>query len=56
MTRKVVEDVRRVLEDAAYRQEMVEHNYEMAKRFFSYSVLRRNMRTLITNITGLDDL
>ena len=56
LTRKVVEDVRRLLEDKSYRHETVEHNYDMAKRFYSYSVLRRSIRTLITNITGLDDL
>jgi mannosylglucosylglycerate synthase len=56
LTRKVVEDVRRLIENPKYREECVEHNYEMAKRFYSYSVLRRSIRTLITNITGLDDL
>ena len=56
LTRKVVEEVRRLLEDPSYRDETVEHNYDMAKRFYSYSVLRRSIRTLITNITGLDDL
>ncbi len=56
LTRRVVEEVRRLLEDENYRREVMTHNYEMAKRFYSYSVLRRSMRTLITNITGLDDL
>ncbi len=32
-------------------------NYRMlGKKFFSYSVLRRNLRSLITTFTGLDDL
>ncbi len=56
LTAKVVEEVRRLLEHDPYRQDVMEHNYQMAKRFYSYSVLRRSMRTLITNITGLDDL
>ncbi|MBU0676813.1 MAG: glycosyltransferase family 4 protein [Verrucomicrobia bacterium] len=56
LTRKTVEQVRQVLDDPALRQEMVDHNYALAKRFFSYSVLRRSLRTLITNITGLDEL
>jgi mannosylglucosylglycerate synthase len=56
LTRRVVEEVRRLLEDDTYRAEVMEHNYAMAKRFYSYSVLRRSLRTLITNITGLDDL
>mgnify|MGYP002390696684 CR=1 FL=1 len=49
-------NVRRVIRDPAYRDEMVNHNYELGKAFFSYSVLRRKLRTLITNITGLEDL
>ena len=56
LTHQVVEEVRRVLEDRGYREEMVEHNYHVAARFYSYSVLRRRLRTLITNITGLDKL
>lgn len=56
LTRKVVEEVRHILEDADYRAEVVEHNYVMARRYYSYAVLRRSMRTLITNITGLEDL
>jgi hypothetical protein len=35
---------------------MVEHNYELAVRHYSYSVLLRSLRTLITNITGLERL
>ena len=56
VTGDVVEDVRRVLTDTAYREEMVEHNYELAVRHYSYSVLLRSLRTLITNITGLERL
>mgnify|MGYP002623361062 CR=1 FL=1 len=56
LTRETVNKVRRVIEDAAYRDEMVRHNHELGKSFFSYSVLRRKLRALITNFSGLDDL
>jgi len=56
VTRDVIEHVRKVIKDEAYRNEMVEHNYELSKAFFSYSVLRRRLRALITNVTGVDDL
>ena len=56
MTRQVCEMVRRLLEDKEYREETTQHNYKIATRFYSYSVLRRNLRTLITNITGLPNL
>jgi len=56
LTRKVVEEIRGLLEDPEQRRHMVEHNYNTARRFYSYSALRRSLRTLITNITGLPDL
>ena len=37
----------------SYRREMVDTNYEVGKRYFSYSVLRRKLRHLITNVRGL---
>jgi glycosyltransferase involved in cell wall biosynthesis len=55
LTRSVVSNVDRVIRDAEYRQAMVNRNYELATRFFSYSVLRRGLRVLVTNFTGLDD-
>ena len=56
LTRSVLEQVRRVISDEEYRKEMVEYNFELGKAFFSYTVLRRKLRSLITNFTGMDDL
>jgi glycosyltransferase involved in cell wall biosynthesis len=56
LTRDVVDHVQRVISNKEYRTEMVNHNFDLAKAFFSYSVLRRNLRALITNITGMDNL
>jgi len=56
LTRNVLEHVRQVISDPEYRQEMVDHNYELSKKFFSYSVLKRQLRSLITTFTGLDEL
>jgi glycosyltransferase involved in cell wall biosynthesis len=56
LTRDVVAQVRRTITDEAYRNEMVDHNYELGKAFYSYSVLRRQLRALITNFTGLEQL
>ncbi len=54
LTRRVLDQVRRVIDDTQYRDEMVQKNFELGKAFFSYSVLRRKLRSLITNLTGLD--
>lgn len=56
LTREVVAHVQRVIHNEEYRQQMVDQNYELGKSFFSYAVLRRKLRALITNVTGADDL
>ncbi len=52
VTQGLIRQVRRVMEDKSYRIQMVDHNYRTARRFYSYSVLRRLLRTLITGLTG----
>ncbi len=54
LTEEVAAEVRRLLENPAYRQAITEHNYAVAARHYSYDVLRRCLRTLITNVRGLD--
>src|SRR6056297_591864 len=56
LTKDVVTKVKRIIDDPEYRNEMVDFNYEIGKAFFSYSVLRRKLRALVTNFTGLDNL
>jgi mannosylglucosylglycerate synthase len=51
ITRDVVQQVRRILEDSDYRREMVEHNYRIARQYYSYSALRRSLRTMLTHLT-----
>lgn len=56
VTHKLVEEMRSILESDEQRKEMVDHNYDVAKRFYGYSSLRRSLRNLVTNITGLPEL
>ncbi|MEM8866396.1 MAG: glycosyltransferase family 4 protein [Planctomycetota bacterium] len=56
ITRDTVSRVKRVIDDVEYREAMVEKNYELSKRFYSYAVLKRKLRALVTNVTGHDDL
>ena len=42
----------RLLEDAAMTGEMTEHNYQLARRHYSYAVLRRHLRELLANVFG----
>lgn len=52
ITRQVVREVERWLDDPDYRTEVTEHNYRVASRYYGYSVLRRSLRTILTNLTG----
>ena len=46
-TDETVDEIHRVLSDARYREEMVEHNYEVASQFFSYEVVEDELRLMI---------
>ncbi len=46
LTEEVVEEVRRVLTDQAYRQAMVDHNYDVAHSFFAYDVVEHELRSI----------
>ena len=41
-----------ILEDAAYRQNLVDQNYRIAARYFSYAELRRTLRSVIGNMAN----
>ena len=47
VTEEAVEAARRVLHDPAARQTMVEHNYAVARRFFSYDVVEHEFRSIL---------
>jgi glycosyltransferase involved in cell wall biosynthesis len=50
LTAEVIAEVRHILDDAAYRRKMVDHNYKVASQFYSYAELRRLLRILIGNV------
>lgn len=54
LTNDVVNQVKKVIEDENFRNEMVKENYALGTRFFSYSVLRAKLRSLVTNVTGTE--
>ncbi|MBU4344428.1 MAG: glycosyltransferase family 4 protein [Proteobacteria bacterium] len=54
LTKKTVQKVREILESTEKREEMVNHNYEIASRYYSYSVLRKSLNSLIINFFGID--
>jgi glycosyltransferase involved in cell wall biosynthesis len=46
-TDETVEEIHRVLGDAQCREEMVEHNHEVASQFFSYEVVEDELRLMM---------
>jgi mannosylglucosylglycerate synthase len=54
VTRRLAREVQRLLDDQDYRRKTCDKNYNIASHFYSFDVLRRSVRTLITNITGLE--
>jgi hypothetical protein len=47
ITRETVRQVEGLLQDPARRAEMVEHNYEIGDRYYSYRTLERGLRSLL---------
>jgi glycosyltransferase involved in cell wall biosynthesis len=54
VTDRVVRQVREVLESPERRERMVDHNYAVATRHYSYEVLRKRLAFLIANFFGIE--
>ncbi len=52
VTPGMAERVRQILHDEDLREEIVSHNYEVARQFYSYSVVRSTLRAFIASLTG----
>lgn len=48
LTDEVVEEVRALLLDKERQEVMVEHNYELARRYFSYDRVENELRSLLS--------
>ncbi len=54
LTKKVVQAVREILENPRRWKQIVEHNYEVATRHYSYAVLRKRLNFLLGNFFGIE--
>jgi len=52
VTPTVAKRVKQLLFDEELRNEIVNFNYEVARQFYSYSVIRSNLRPFIASLTG----
>ena len=49
VTQAAVEETKKILEDSSLCQEIVEHNYKIAEKFFSFSVLRERLKAYLSD-------
>lgn len=54
ITDKSITQVKKILEDEKFRKKMVDHNYEIAKTFYSYSVLHKKLKNLLMECTACE--
>jgi len=54
LTKKTVQKVREIIESPEKKATMVNHNYEIATRYYSYSVLRKSLNSLFINFFGIE--
>ncbi len=52
LTPRAVQEVRQVLQDGERRRAMVEKNFELARKHFSFQTLRRGLNILLTGFFG----
>ncbi len=55
LTQKTIKQVQDILASPEMKNHMVNHNYQVAARYYSFSVLRRWLHTLMTNFFGLPE-
>ena len=54
ITDESTKHVKKVLEDEKLRKKMVDHNYKIAKTCYSYSVLHKKLKNLLTECIQCD--
>ena len=47
VTEESVQHVRKILEDREYTEEMIEHNYQLGKQYYSFTVLEQQLKVLL---------
>lgn len=55
LTEKTIMHVRELLSKTERREQMVQHNYQIASNYYSYAVLRRWLNMLLTDFFGVQN-
>lgn len=54
LTQRTIEDVRAMIESAERRERVVDSNFGIASRHYSYSILRKHLNSILINFFGED--
>lgn len=54
LTQREIDSVREILENPERCEQMVNHNYEVATKHYSYAVLRKRLGFLLSNFFGIE--
>jgi glycosyltransferase involved in cell wall biosynthesis len=54
VTEEAVQQTREILDHTQLRNEMAEYNYELALKHYSYTVLERRLRNLLSDALGVE--
>jgi hypothetical protein len=54
LTRKTVQKVKEVLESPGRRDAMINRNFAIAKKYYSFDVLHRWLTVILTNFFGTE--
>ena len=52
VTKETINHVRKILNDPEFTQEMIEHNYELGRQYYSYTVLEQQLQVLLRACFG----
>jgi glycosyltransferase involved in cell wall biosynthesis len=52
LSKKTVQEVKSIMESPQARDEMVEHNFKIARRHYSFSILRNELESLMRGLFG----
>ena len=55
VTQAAVMETEEILKDAKLRQEIVDHNYQIGRQYFSFATLRKNLKSYISDHMQLRD-
>lgn len=52
ITKKMIKKVKKIIDNFKLNKEMVDYNYELGKRYYSYAILEQKLKNLLSGCSG----